>query len=94
MSVGRRLLIAALAFQASAFVAQSAGAAPVDPVLLIPGTTVNPLPNGASGTDFTDIPGFPISFNFNFSASGGPTGTLFENIVSVSRRCYSGASIW
>jgi hypothetical protein len=81
MTVRRYLLIAAFAFPASALLAQSAGAALVDPVLLNPGITVNPLPNGASGTDFTDIPGFPISYNFNFSASGGPTGTLFENIV-------------
>src|SRR5712671_1403321 len=78
----RRLLIAALAFQASALFAQSAGALVlVDPVVLNPGTTVSPLPDGASGTDFTAIPGFPISYSFNFSATGGPTGTLFENIV-------------
>jgi hypothetical protein len=79
MTVRRYLLIAAFAFPA--FLAQSAGAAPVDPVVLNPGGIVSPLVNGGSGTDFTDIPGFPTSFSFNFSASGGPTGTLFENIV-------------
>jgi hypothetical protein len=77
----RRFLIAALAFQASALFVQSAGAAPVAPIALNPGGIVSPLVDGASGTDFTDIPGFPTSFSFNFSASGGPTGTLFENIV-------------
>jgi PEP-CTERM motif len=80
MSARRYLLIAAVAFQASALFAQSAGA-DVVPSVLSPSGTVNPVPDGGSGTNYTSIVPFPENISFDFSASGGPTGVLHENIV-------------
>ena len=82
MSACRRLLIAALVIQASALFAQSAGAVVLtDPVVLNPGTTISPVPDGFSGLDFTHIPGSPIRYSFDFSANSGPAGTLVLGIV-------------
>jgi hypothetical protein len=79
MGAYRRLLIAALAFQASALFAQSAEAIVlIDPVVLNPGTTISPVPNGFSGPDFTAT---VKRYDFNFSLNGGPTGTLVQGLV-------------
>jgi len=63
---------------------QPAGAAFVDPVVLTAGTTLSPVADGFSGTSFTSLAGFPFSHSFNFSGSGGPSGTLFEDVLNWS----------
>jgi hypothetical protein len=77
------LLIATAAFQASALVAPSAGAAPIltDPDVLAPGATVSPVPNGDSfdASDST-TPLFSTTEPFDFT--GGPSGFLFEAVYS------------
>jgi hypothetical protein len=77
------LLIATAAFQASALVAPSAGAAPIltDPDVLAPGATVSPVPNGDS-FDASDslTPLFSTKEPFDFT--GGPSGFLFEAVYS------------
>jgi hypothetical protein len=82
MSARSYLVIAALAFQATALSTQAARAVVqlTDPVVLAAGATVSPVPNGFSGPDFTSVAG-PIIYSFDFSAGGGPTGTLAENII-------------
>jgi hypothetical protein len=62
---------------------QPAGAVLTDPVVISPGTTI-PAPDGFSGTSFTSLAGFPFSSSFNFSGSGGPSGTLSEDILNWS----------
>jgi hypothetical protein len=80
MSARRYLLIAAVAFQASALFAQSAGAALVDPVPLDPGTTVLLVPNGDSGNTGTVL----FYANESFAFAGGPSGILHERIIQYS----------
>ncbi|MDE2378876.1 PEP-CTERM sorting domain-containing protein [Bradyrhizobium sp.] len=76
-----KLSVPTLALLACPLLAQSATAALVNPTVLNPGATISPLQNGGSGTDFTIVSGFPVIYSFDFRAQGGPTGTLFENIV-------------
>ena len=82
MSARRFLIVAALAFQASALSTQLARAAVelTNPDVLAPGAFLNSVQNGFSGPGFTIVQG-PLDYNFNFSALGGPTGTLSESIV-------------
>lgn len=83
MDTRRYLILAALASQAYIWSTYSAGAIILtDPAVLSAGATVNPLPDGFSGPNFTSQPGFPNSVSFNFS--GGPAGTLTENILTWS----------
>jgi hypothetical protein len=78
MSTRRRLLIAALAFQAFAWSSHSAGALVV-PNVLDPGQTVS-VPDGPSGLGFTQVIAAPFSVGFNLGL-GEPVGTLTENII-------------
>ena len=86
----RKIVLVALALVASALYVNSAKAVILTaPDVLNPGGTVSPLPDGASGDGangypFTIVSGFPKTYNFDFSAQGGPTGQLFENVVYYS----------
>ena len=65
--------------------AQPAGAIILtDPAVISPGTTISPVPDGFSGTSLTSLSGFPFSSSFNFSGSGGPSGTLSEDVLNWS----------
>jgi hypothetical protein len=83
--MGTRILIsiAAAAFQASALLAPAIGTAQVltDPVLLAPGVTVSPVPNGDS-FDASDSRTPLFSMSEDFAFTGGPSGFLFEAIYS------------
>jgi hypothetical protein len=79
MGVHRSVLTAAVAFQVAALFASSAGAAPIAPDLLAPGTTVNPLANGDSGTGAN-----PLFAQENFAFTNGPSGTLTERVLTFS----------
>jgi PEP-CTERM motif len=79
MGARNYLIVAALAFQAWALAPQSARAALVNPDPLAPGGTVSPVPDGGSGTVFTDVLGSAVSFGFSFD---GTAGTVHENIIS------------
>jgi hypothetical protein len=80
MGAHRRFWIAVFTFLASALFAQSAGAVVVtgliDPTVLNPGATVNPLPNGYSGSSFIDNFFKAVPFSF----TDGLSGTLNEYV--------------
>lgn len=59
--------------------------ADVVPAVLTAGSRVSPVPNGPSfnGVGFSS-PLAPVGFGFDFSASGGPKGTLTEYIYQFS----------
>jgi hypothetical protein len=82
MNPRRYLIVAVLASQAFAWSSHSAGALVV-PVVLDPLQSAS-VPDGFSGPGFTPVIAAPFSFNFNFGLSGGPVGTLTENIIQYA----------